>query len=136
MLRHRWYAYEQTVVMLLQAVFSNKQISRFFVGNISDLPQGRDSLASAMGNEIVAVAPPSRARVRRSGSGSTTMIDTAPAALAHRIIVKTSSSIHDVQPGQIVRELLETVPIGPGAYAAPAHAASLREVAPLRADES
>src|SRR5881296_3536272 len=47
-LRHRWYAYEQTVVMLLQAVFSNKQISRFFVGNISDLPQGRDSLASAM----------------------------------------------------------------------------------------
>jgi hypothetical protein len=47
-LRRRWYAYEQTVVMLLQAVFSNKPISRFFVGNISDLPEGRDSLASAM----------------------------------------------------------------------------------------
>jgi len=29
-LRQRWYAYEQTVVMLLQAVFSNKHISRFF----------------------------------------------------------------------------------------------------------
>jgi len=40
-LRQRWYAYEQTVVMLLQAVFSNKHISRFFVGNISDLPEGR-----------------------------------------------------------------------------------------------
>jgi hypothetical protein len=47
-LRRRWYAYEQTVVMLLHAVFGNKPISRFFVGNISDLPEGRDSLASAM----------------------------------------------------------------------------------------
>jgi len=47
-LRQRWYAYEQTVVMLLQAIFSRKQISRFFVGNISDLPQGRESLTSAM----------------------------------------------------------------------------------------
>jgi hypothetical protein len=47
-LRHRWYAYEQTVVMLLHAVFGNKRISRFFVGNISDLPEGRESLSSAM----------------------------------------------------------------------------------------
>jgi hypothetical protein len=47
-LRKRWFAYEQTVVMLLQAVFDNKHISRFLVGNISDLPTGRDSLASAM----------------------------------------------------------------------------------------
>lgn len=47
-LRERWYAYEQTVVMLLQAVFRGKQISRFFVGNISDLPEGKESLASAM----------------------------------------------------------------------------------------
>ena len=47
-LRHRWYAYEQTVVMLLHAVFDNKRISRFLVGNISDLPEGRESLASAM----------------------------------------------------------------------------------------
>jgi hypothetical protein len=47
-LRHRWYAYEQTVVMLLQAVFSRQPISRFFVGQISDLPEGRESLASVM----------------------------------------------------------------------------------------
>jgi hypothetical protein len=47
-LRQRWYPYEQTVVMLLQAVFSQKSISRFFVGNISDLPEGREPLASAM----------------------------------------------------------------------------------------
>ena len=47
MLTQRWYPYEQTVVMLLWAVFEKKQISRFFVGNISDLPEGRESLASA-----------------------------------------------------------------------------------------
>ncbi|MGA2863330.1 MAG: hypothetical protein ABSF95_02470 [Verrucomicrobiota bacterium] len=47
-LLQRWYAYEQTVVMLLQAVFSQRRISRFFVGHISDLPEGRESLASAM----------------------------------------------------------------------------------------
>ncbi|MGO8927608.1 MAG: hypothetical protein ACLQU3_12040 [Limisphaerales bacterium] len=48
LLRQRWYPYEQTVVMLLQAVFCKKGISRFRVGNISDLPEGRESLASAM----------------------------------------------------------------------------------------
>jgi hypothetical protein len=32
----------------LQAVFDRKHISRFFVGHISDLPTGRDSLASAL----------------------------------------------------------------------------------------
>jgi len=47
-LLQRWYAYEQTVVLLLQAVFSAKKLSRFFVGNISDLPDGRESLSSAM----------------------------------------------------------------------------------------
>jgi len=47
-LRQRWFAYEQTVVMLLQAVFNDKRISRFFVGNISDLPEGRESIAAAM----------------------------------------------------------------------------------------
>ncbi len=47
-LRQRWYAYEQTVVTLLQAVFTNQRISRFFVGNITDLPEGRESFASAM----------------------------------------------------------------------------------------
>lgn len=48
LLHQRWYAYEQTVVMLLHAVLRRKRISRFFVGNISDLPEGRDSLNSAM----------------------------------------------------------------------------------------
>jgi len=47
-LRRRWYAYEQTMVILLHAAFSDRRISRFFVGNISDLPEGRESLASAM----------------------------------------------------------------------------------------
>jgi hypothetical protein len=47
-LKNRWYPYEQTVVMLLQAVQEKKCISRFFVGNISDLPEGRESLPAAM----------------------------------------------------------------------------------------
>jgi hypothetical protein len=33
--------------MLLQAIFGNRRISRFFVGNISDLPEGRESFAAA-----------------------------------------------------------------------------------------
>jgi MoxR-like ATPase len=36
----------------------------------------------------------------------------AESALAHRMIVKTSSSIHDIQPSQVVRELLESTPVG------------------------
>jgi hypothetical protein len=44
----RWYAYEQTVVILLEAVFGKKRITRFCVGNISDLPEGRESVASAL----------------------------------------------------------------------------------------
>jgi hypothetical protein len=47
-LMQRWYPYEQTVVMLLQAVFSKKRMSRFLVGNISDLPEGREPLARAL----------------------------------------------------------------------------------------
>ena len=41
----------------------------------------------------------------------------AESALAHRMIIKTSSSIHDVQPAQVVRELLETTPVGAAAGA-------------------
>ena len=48
MLRQRWFAYEQTVVMLLHAVLGHKRISRFFVGHISDLPEGHESLSSAL----------------------------------------------------------------------------------------
>lgn len=47
MLCRRWYPHEQTVVLLLEAVLRHKHISRFTVGAISDLPEGRDSLASA-----------------------------------------------------------------------------------------
>jgi MoxR-like ATPase len=36
----------------------------------------------------------------------------AEPALAHRLIIKTSSSIHDIQPAAVVRELLDSVPIG------------------------
>jgi MoxR-like ATPase len=35
----------------------------------------------------------------------------AEPALAHRVIIKTSSSIHDVLPAQVVRELLDSVPV-------------------------
>jgi MoxR-like ATPase len=59
----------------------------------------------------------------------------AEAALAHRIIVKASSSIHDLEAPQIVHELLETIAIGPGSYAAPAPAGTLREVRPAPATE-
>ncbi|HTI69967.1 MAG TPA: hypothetical protein VMF06_08375 [Candidatus Limnocylindria bacterium] len=47
-LRRRWFAYEQTVVSLLHAVREKRRISRFSVGQVSDLPDGRESLASAM----------------------------------------------------------------------------------------
>jgi hypothetical protein len=47
-LTQRWYPYEQTVVMLLHAIFNKKRISRFLVGNISDLPEGREPLAPAL----------------------------------------------------------------------------------------
>ena len=36
----------------------------------------------------------------------------AESALAHRLIIKTSSSIHDIQPAQVIRELLETTAVG------------------------
>ena len=40
----------------------------------------------------------------------------AEPALAHRVIIKTSSSIHDIQQGSVIRELLESVPVeGPRA---------------------
>ena len=54
----------------------------------------------------------------------------AEPALAHRLIIKTSSSIHDVQAGQVVREILDSPPIdgvrptggGPTELRAPASA--------------
>ena len=54
----------------------------------------------------------------------------AEPALAHRLIIKTSSTIHDVQPGQVVRELLDTSPSRPpAATGRPARAARPREAA-------
>jgi MoxR-like ATPase len=35
----------------------------------------------------------------------------AEAALAHRLIIKTSSSMHDIDPRQVVAEILTTVPV-------------------------
>ena len=35
----------------------------------------------------------------------------AESALAHRLIIKTSSSIHDIQASQVVAELLETTAV-------------------------
>jgi MoxR-like ATPase len=35
----------------------------------------------------------------------------AEPALAHRVIIKTSSSIHDISAAHVVRELLESTPI-------------------------
>jgi MoxR-like ATPase len=35
----------------------------------------------------------------------------AEPALAHRLIITTSSSIHDIQSGSVVRELLDSIPI-------------------------
>src|SRR4051794_15247713 len=59
----------------------------------------------------------------------------AEPALAHRLIIKTSSSIHDVNSGQVVRELLESVPVeGPRGTDRPA--AKTRTVAPVGSRES
>ncbi len=48
MLCQRWFAYEQTVVMLLQSVINHKQTSRFDVGGLSDLPASGESAAAAI----------------------------------------------------------------------------------------
>lgn len=47
-LRQRWFGYEQTIVILLQAIVAEKRINVAPLGEIRDRPQGRDSLASAM----------------------------------------------------------------------------------------
>ena len=47
-LRRRWYAYEQTIIILLQAIIAKKRVHTVGLGDMSDLPQGRDTLAAAM----------------------------------------------------------------------------------------
>jgi MoxR-like ATPase len=44
----------------------------------------------------------------------------AEACLAHRLIIKTSSSMHDIDPRQVVTELLNTVPVDTTRSVAPA----------------
>jgi hypothetical protein len=46
-MKDRWFAYEQTVVMLVKAAADGKKISRFLVGEISDLLEGPETFASA-----------------------------------------------------------------------------------------
>jgi hypothetical protein len=47
-LRQRWYAYEQMIVILLHGVIGKKRICRIQLEGISDLPQRRDTLGAAM----------------------------------------------------------------------------------------
>jgi hypothetical protein len=47
-LHRRWYAYEQTTVLLLQALSSRTKIGRLALGDITDLPQRQESVAAAM----------------------------------------------------------------------------------------
>lgn len=47
-LRQRWYAYEQTIIILLQAIIGKKRIHPIKIGDLSDLPQGREKLTAAM----------------------------------------------------------------------------------------
>jgi len=48
----------------------------------------------------------------------------AEACLAHRLIIKTSSSMHDIDPRQVVAELLNTVVVDTSRDMAPARTAS------------
>jgi MoxR-like ATPase len=55
----------------------------------------------------------------------------AESALAHRLIIKTSSSMHDIDPRQVIAELLNTVPVDDTGAAGPDRhgAAALRSQA-------
>lgn len=51
MLDRRWYPYEQMLIMLLEAARAGKierQVAKISLGDISDQPQGRDTLSAAM----------------------------------------------------------------------------------------
>lgn len=47
-LQQRWFAYEQTLVMLLQAFYTKRCVRCLPLGDISDLPQGKESLPAAI----------------------------------------------------------------------------------------
>jgi hypothetical protein len=48
LLDKRWYAYEQTLVMLLHCYICGRKVKNVFLGEMSDAAQGRDSLAGAI----------------------------------------------------------------------------------------
>jgi MoxR-like ATPase len=64
----------------------------------------------------------------------------AEACLAHRLIIKTSSSMHDIDPRQVVAELLNTVPVDTSRDVSPAQSQgtgrSVRDGARSRRDAS
>jgi MoxR-like ATPase len=64
----------------------------------------------------------------------------AEACLAHRLIIKTSSSMHDIDPRQVVAELLNTVPVDTSRDVSPARpqgtGRSVRDGASTRRDAS
>jgi hypothetical protein len=50
-MRRRWYPYEQTIVILLHGMRGKEPFRRMHkidLGNITDIPEGRDTLSSAM----------------------------------------------------------------------------------------
>jgi hypothetical protein len=48
LLDKRWYAYEQTIVILLQCLIGGRNFEKVSLGKIADAAQGRDSLSVAM----------------------------------------------------------------------------------------
>jgi MoxR-like ATPase len=55
----------------------------------------------------------------------------AESALAHRLIIKTSSTMHDIDPRQVVAEILNTVPVEEAQASAAGDRKSLRGIAPV-----
>jgi MoxR-like ATPase len=54
----------------------------------------------------------------------------AEPALAHRLIIKTSAAIHDIQAAQVIREILETVPVEGGTPSGGPRAGVIRPLRP------
>ena len=65
----------------------------------------------ANGLDVVLSGFFSSTRIFPNHSFDPDQIELAEAALAHRLIIKTSSSMHDIDPRQVVAELLNSVPV-------------------------
>ena len=95
-LKDRWYAYEQTVVILLKAVSTARRISRFSVGDISDLPDGKESFAAAIQQvERSERVIKSLWRERHQGPGGTFV---ANSTLVRRSGISTPDRVHGMSP--------------------------------------